>query len=40
MSNNDDFTASNLLLDLGSFKEKYKLIVIDLIKQTKSKDPQ
>ena len=40
MSNNNDFTTSNLLLDFGCFKEKCKLIVIDLSKQTKLKDPQ
>ena len=40
MSNNNDFTTGILLLDFGFFKEKYKLIVIDLSKQTKSKDPQ
>ena len=40
MSNNNDFTTSNLLLDFGYFKEKCKLIVIDLSKQTKLKDPQ
>ena len=28
------------LLDFGFFKENYKLIAIDLSKQTKSKDPQ
>ena len=40
MSNNNDFTTSNLLLDFGYFKEKYKLIVTDLSKQTKLKHPQ
>ena len=39
MSNNNDYTAGNLL-DLAYFKENYKLIAIDLSKQTKLKDPQ
>ena len=39
MSNNNDYTTSNLL-DVGYFKENYKLIEIDLSKQTKLKDPQ
>ena len=39
MSNNDDYTTGNLL-DLGYFKENYKLIAIDLSKQTKLRDPQ
>ena len=39
MSNNNDYTTSNLL-DFGYFKENYKLIAIDLSKQTKLKDPQ
>ena len=38
MSNNDYTTGS--LLDLAYYKEKYKLIAIDLSKQTKIKDPQ
>ena len=38
MSNND-YTTGNLL-DFGYFKENYKLIAIDLSKQTKLKDPQ
>ena len=37
--NNNDYTTGNLL-DLGYFKENYKLIAIDLSKQTKLKDPQ
>ena len=39
MSNNNDYTTGNLL-DFGYFKENYKLIAIDLNKQTKLKDPQ
>ena len=39
MSNNDDYTTGNLL-DLGYFKENYKVIAIDLSKQTKLRDPQ
>ena len=39
MSNNNDYTTGNLL-DFGYFKKHYKLIAIDLSKQTKSKDPQ
>ena len=39
MRNNNDYTTGNLL-DLGYFKENYKLIAIDLSKQTKLKDPQ
>ena len=39
MSNNNDYTTSNLL-DFGYFKENYKLVAIDLSKQTKLKDPQ
>ena len=39
MSNNNDYTTSNLL-DVGYFKENYKLIEIDLSKQTKLKDSQ
>ena len=38
MSNND-YTTGNLL-DFGYFKRNYKLIAIDLSKQTKLKDPQ
>ena len=38
MSNND-YTTGNLM-DLGYFKKNYKLIAIDLSKQTKLKDPQ
>ena len=38
MSNNNDYTAGNLL-DFGYFKKNYKLIATDLSKQTKSKDP-
>ena len=39
MSNNNDYTTSNLL-DFGYFKENYKLVAIDLSKQTKLKDSQ
>ena len=39
MSNNNDSTTGNLL-DFAYFKKNYKLIAIDLSKQTKSKDPQ
>ena len=39
MSNNNDQTTGNLL-DFAYFKKHYKLIAIDLSKQTKLKDPQ
>ena len=39
ISNNNDYTTGNFL-DFGYFKKNYKLIVIDLSKQTKLKDPQ
>ena len=39
MSNNNVCTTGNLL-DFGYFKENYKLIAIDLSKQSKLKDPQ
>ena len=39
MSNNNDYTTGNIL-DFAYFKENYKLIAIDLSKQTKLKDPQ
>ena len=39
MSNNNDCTTGNLL-DFAYYKENYKLIAIDLTKQTKIKDPQ
>ena len=41
MSNNDNnsYTTGNLL-DFAYYKENYKLIAIDLSKQTKIKDPQ
>ena len=39
MSNNNDCTTGNLL-DFAYFKENYKLIAIDLSKQTKLKDLQ
>ena len=38
-SNNNDYTTGNLL-DFAYFKENYRLIAIDLSKQTKLKDPQ
>ena len=39
MSNNNDYTAGNLL-GFAYFKVNYRLIAIDLSKQTKLKDPQ
>ena len=39
MSNNNDYTTDNLL-DFAYFKRNYRLIAIDLSKQTKLKDPQ
>ena len=39
MSNNNDYTTGNLL-NFAYFKKTYKLITIDLSKQTKLKDPQ
>ena len=39
MSNNNDHTTGNLL-DYAYYKKNYKLIAIDLTKQTKLKDPQ
>ena len=39
MSNNNDYATGNLL-NFVYFKENYKLIAIDLSKQTKLKDPQ
>ena len=39
VSNNNDSTTANLL-DFAYFKKNYRLIAIDLSKQTKSKDPQ
>ena len=39
MSRNNDYTTGNLL-DFAYFKENYRLIVIDLSKQTWLKDPQ
>ena len=39
MSNNNDYTTGNLL-NFAYFKENYKLIPIDLSKETKLKDPQ
>ena len=38
-SNNNDYRTGNLL-DFAYFKENYRLIAIDLNKQTKLKDPQ
>ena len=39
MCNNNDYITGNLL-DFAYFKENYRLIAIDLSKQTKLKDPQ
>ena len=39
MSNNNDYMTGNLL-DFTYCKENYRLIAIDLSKQTKIKDPQ
>ena len=39
MSKNNGYTTGNLL-DFAYFKENYRLIAIDLSKQTKLKDPQ
>ena len=39
MTNNNDCTTGNLL-DFAYYKENYRLIAIDLSKQTKLKDPQ
>ena len=39
MSNNNDYTTGNFL-DFVYFGKNYKLIAIDLCKQTKLKDPQ
>ena len=39
MSNNNDYTTGNVL-DFAYFKEIYKLIAINLSKQTKLKEPQ
>ena len=39
MSRNNDNTTSNLL-DFAYFKENYRLIAIDLSKQTNLNDPQ
>ena len=39
VSNNNDCTTGNLL-DFGYFIKNYRLIAIDLSKQTKLKDPQ
>ena len=39
MSRNNDYTTSNLL-DFAYFKENYRLIAIDLSKQTKLKGSQ
>ena len=36
---NNDYTTGNLF-DFAYFKENYRLIAIDLSKQTKLKDPQ
>ena len=39
MNNDNDYTKRNLL-DFAYYKENYRLITIDLSKQTKLKDPQ
>ena len=39
MSSNNDYTTGNLL-DFVFFEKQYRLIAINLIKQTKLKDPQ
>ena len=39
MSNNNDYPSGNLL-DFTYYKKHYRLIAIDLSKQTKLKDPQ
>ena len=39
MSKINDYTTGNLL-DFAYFKENYRLIPVDLSKQTKLKDPQ
>ena len=39
MTNNNDYATGNLL-NFGYFKKKYKLIAIDLTKETKLKYPQ
>ena len=39
LSRNNDYTTGNLL-DFAYFKNNYRLIAIDLSKQTKLKDPQ
>ena len=39
MTSNSDYTTGNLL-DFACFKENYRLIAVDLSKQTKLKDPQ
>ena len=39
ISKNNDYTTGNLL-DFAYFKENYRLIAIDLSKQSKLKDPQ
>ena len=39
MSNNNNYRTGNLL-DFAYFKENYKLIAVDLSKETKLKDPQ
>ena len=39
ISNNNDYTTGNLL-DFAYFKENYRLVAINVSKQTKLKDPQ
>ena len=40
MSNNNNNYMTDSLLDFAYYEENYKLIAIDLSKQTKIKDPQ
>ena len=40
MSNNNNNYMTGNLLDFAYYKENYKLIAMDLCKQTKIKDPQ
>ena len=40
MSNNNNNYMTGNLLDFAYYKENYRLIAIDLSKQTKIKDPQ
>ena len=40
MSNNNDYTTTDNLLDFAYFLKNYRLIATDLSKETKLKDPQ